>query len=573
MKWLINILLVFLWISSSQKVCGQNFEPTILVLSVSNKRADKGLEKEITEINKLFQANQKVREQALRAAQPEMESEPENIRIMYQKQLEFAETPDFYSTIPSIAERLLQFQFYERFENLLIYAVKEKSDGNIEQLSEIATRSNIQYILNFPYVHSVIENGKKITTIRVQLYDNYQEELILDRIFTGNSINPGFEFTCKEGSLTCTINNSLSQGLNEVIRLITTNSPKIIKERELANERANLLLAKYYPKKPITEVLDIIRENDTSISTEGFFQSLMNEDKTKFIGFFASDSRARNLKEIRDEQDKNVKIISDDIYNLNSIPKIYANVVIGINYNSKWYLKKDKVTYFNSENLELGRKEFFNNLQEWNFFQENTFLYNPEFWETYFFEKVKDVSKEPDYEEYYDSIYKRQERRNKGYIGIYEIVADQMRKKKEEVTNQFRKEIGEKIMRPFFEKLKIDHQEEFKDFFLINKEFVLIFPEDKSVVLNPILIEDNQAQRKIRYFVLFPETKEIFEWNYLDPQKLGDVKWHYGSEVIDRLSSLTEWNFGFETLDDQSFWEDYVLKKDDGKYKYLSRMN
>ncbi|MBO6621698.1 MAG: hypothetical protein JJ892_00250 [Balneola sp.] len=566
------LLTIALWTVFTFNANSQIYEPTILILSPNKTTADKKLKKEIEEFNSLIKENQKQTEQELKQALKEMEDRPENIKMMYQKQIEFSKEMDFYSMIPSVAEGYLQYRFFERFENLLIYAIEEKSNGNIEQLNTIADKHNMQYIVNFPQVHSFIENNSKKTTIRVQLFDNNQQKFLLDKEFTGHDRNPGFEFTCSDSSLSCTINNSLSQALGEIITIVAINNPTIIRERELAKERAEVLFSEYYPKEPSKEIPDIIHKNDTSISTVGFYHGFMDDSKTKFIGFFALSSKATNFQELRDENDKSLQIISDDIYDLDDVPKIYANVVVGINYNSKWYLKKDKVTYFNSDDFKVGKKEFFNNLQKWGFFKENLSDFSPDFWETYFFEKVKDVTKEPDYEKYYESIYKSQERRNKGYIGMYEIVADQMRKEQAELAEQFKETIGEQILRPFLEQQKTDKPNEFTDYSLMYKKFTLIFPKDRLVVLNPVQIEDNKEQRQIRYFVVFPDTKEIYEWTYLKPKILEGKNWHYGSEIIEQLSTVTDWNFGFETLDDQDFWNNYILKKDGDKYKYLIKI-
>ncbi len=568
-KLLVLVLCTFLTLSTK----GQIYEPTILILSSYETTADQSLKKEIDDFNEFLRKNQKQNKREINQILKEIKDEPENIKVMYQKQIEFSKDPDFYSVISSITEGYLQYRFFERFKNILIYATKEKSIGTIEQLKVIADEKKMQYIINFPKVNSFVENNSKKTIIRVQLYDNYQKKIVLDKKFTGEDRNPGFEFACEDGSLSCTINNSLSQALREITSIVAINNPTIIRERELAKERASTLFSKYYPKKKDEDIIDIIEKIDTSISTKGFYHGFMNESKTKFIGFFALNSRVTNFKELQKENDKNVQILSDDIYNLDSLPTIYANVVIGIKFHSNWYLKKDKVTYFNAEDFETGKKKFFNNLQHWNFFKENSSQFNPDFWETYFYEKVKDVSKEPDYEEYYESIYKSEEERNRGYIGMYEIVADQLRKEQSRQNEKFEETVGEQILRPFFDQLKINQPVEFSNYFLMYEKFTLIFPRDKSLVLNPLKVENGKGQIQLRYFVVFLDTKEFYEWTYLKPKTLNAKTRHYGSEIVDQISTLTDWDFSIETLDDKKFWEHYLLKKNGGKYQYLKKLD
>jgi hypothetical protein len=567
-----TLLSIVLWSAIIINSYGQSYEPTILILSPNTTISDKVFKKEIEEFNFLLRENQKQNIKEKNQDPNHMEDNPENIKVMYQKQIEFLKDMDFYNIIPAVAEGYLQYRFFQRFQNLLIYATKEKSNGNVRQLTNLARKHKMQYIINFPQVHSFIENNSKKTTIRVQLFDDNQKKIILDKEFTGHDRNPGFEFTCNDRSLFCTINNSLSQALGEIISIIASNNPTIIRERELINERSDILFSEYYPKEPAKEIPEIIHRQDSSFSTVGYYHGFMDESKTKFIGFFAMSSKASNFQEMRDQNDNQVQIISDDIFDLDLVPKVYANIVVGVNYNSKWYLKKDKITYFNSENFEAGKKEFFNNLQKWGFFKENSSDFNPDFWETHLFEKVKDVSKEPDYEKYYESIYKSQERRNKEYIGMYEIVAEQIRIEQSKLTALFIETIEEHVLMPFFEQQKTDKPNEFAEYYLMHKKFTLIFPKDRSIVLTPVQIKNSQDQRQIRYFVVFPESNEIYEWTYLKTRVLGDINRHYGSEIIDQLSTVTDWNFGFETLDDYFFWSNYVLIKDGDKYQYLKKL-
>ena len=58
-----------------------------------------------------------------------------------------------------------------------------------------------------------------------------------------------------------------------------------------------------------------------------------------------------------------------------------------------------------------------------------------------------------------------------------------------------------------------------------------------------------------------------------DESQIKDKIWHYGSIVMAKLNTLTEWNFAFKTIDDKKFWDEYVLVKQGDDYKYLKRMN
>ena len=122
------------------------------------------------------------------------------------------------------------------------------------------------------------------------------------------------------------------------------------------------------------------------------------------------------------------KNIKDSGY-LDAIPQTYAYIVKGVKYKNKWYYEKSNVTYFEPEDNEEGRLQFFNNLQEWNFFGEGSTRPNPDFWETSLFAKIQDKRKDPDWDKYGTTIWKSEEEENRKYIGMYEIVADQLKEK------------------------------------------------------------------------------------------------------------------------------------------------
>lgn len=566
-------IMVFLWIILAQGTSGQQYEPSILILSPDETSAAEELKPEIEQLAAGVTSAKTEMELELKSTlqKAEKDGKPANIKMMYRKQIEFAADLNFYSIIPLVAEGYLQHRLIHRFKNLLIYAVKEKSGVQVEELAHLAKKHEMHYIMDFPEVRSYLKNNAKRTTIRVRLYDDRNKDIILDREYTGDDRNPGFEFTCKDSTLSCTISNSLSQALAEIIDIVALNDPTIIQERNLAQERANVLESKYYTKKPDKEILEILAKNGINNLSPGYYQGLMDNKKEKLIAFFARANDIETFRDLKRRDDKGVQIIQDD-FNLGKIPDIYAYVVVGVYYDSTWYLKREQVTYFNAKDLEVGRKDFFNNLQQWGFFKNNSTDFNSEFWESYFFERVKDVTKEPNYKKYYESIYKSLERDNEGYVGMYEVVADQLRKERTEEIDQFRKEVSGHLLKPYLDHLKSAKPEEFADYALMYNKFTLIFPRDKSVILNPIQITDSKGENSLRYFVWFPDTREVYEWLYLKPTRLNAKQWHYGSEIIKGLTTVTDWDFGFETLDDQNFWNTYVLAKEEGKYKYLRRI-
>lgn len=596
MTRLLNTLLTAIGVLLCTTVYSQDyFEPTILILTPSKTTADKALKKEIEYLDKEIR---KGRDKAVKESEDdlaEMIDGDKNIKTMCQKKIEFSKDMGFYSIIPSMAEGYLQYRFYERFTNLLIYAVNEKSDGNIEELSNLADYHKMQYILNFPNVNSFVENGTKKSTITVQLYDNSQNKILYEKKYTGDDLNPGFEFACGDSTLQCTFSNALAQALADLIYVVASNNPTIIKAKQLSQDRVDELFTSYYPKKPASEIVEIISINDTSISTDGFYHGFIDGSKTKFIGFFAYNTNTNSFTDVKNSKDKNVNIITSDLSGWDTIPRIYAHIVLGIQYEANWYIQKSNVTYFNAEDFEEGKKEYFKNLQKWHFFEEESSEFNPDFWETYFFSKVESsVERNKDkiekytmlkekattdedqeiYQEMINDFYEN-DLKNQGYFGLYSIVASEMRKHDRVQREQFETTFSETELTPFFDNYIKKSDMGIMEYEKLNgKNFVMIYPKDRSIVLCPILFNYENDKSELHYFILIPSDNDeyqIYEWNYFEAVT-PKYKSMYGGDIYEQINSIAIWNFSFDYLEDKKFWNEFVLKKSKDNYDYLKEI-
>jgi hypothetical protein len=302
------------------------------------------------------------------------------------------------------------------------------------------------------------------------------------------------------------------------------------------------------------------------------YQVIINPTESKFVAFFIDQVAPQDLKTLSDsKRDKNVKIltnkdIKDEGY-LSDIPKTYAYIVKGVKYNNKWYYEKSDVTYFEAENLESGKQEYFNNLQKWGFFEDNSIKSNLDFWETRLFEKVRDLRKDPDWDKYGETIWKTEEANNRDYVGMYEIVADAMKKELESGNRLFEKSMKENILKPAFEKMKNTRPTEYSMF----SEHSLIYPKERDVLINPVLITNSEGINTIHYYVVFSDSDNIYEWTYFTPTPINE-KIGFGSKVVEQINTLTDWTFSYKNLNNRTFWDNYVLVKSNNDYKYLKKM-
>jgi hypothetical protein len=554
-------------------VLGQNYEPQILILAPNETTFDKKFEKELTKINDELSNTPKTAEQKDYIKSKEFTNQPENIRLMTLSEITFAEKMDFFRQTSFFAHQYLSFRFYERFTNLLILLSNNKSRGESGDLKILANKEKIQYVLNFPKIELYKANGVAYAKIRVQLFDNIAGEYLVDKDFEGDWRNPGFEFACQDKTIYCTINNALSNALSEVIQAIATNSPTLKREEQLSQQRYDELIANHFSKPCNVEPLRaIIQENNNDLKLDNIFQVLYDGSKTKFVAFSVEQVSAQDFKTFKDsKRDKNVNIISSkDIKDkgfLDEIPQTYAFIIKGVKYNDKWYYEKSNATYFEASSVHEGRRIYFNNLQKWDFFIESTTMINPDFWETALFEKVRDLKQDPDWEKYGESIWKTDEANNRDYVGMYEIVANVIRRKKREDNEGFEKIMKEEKLKPKYEQLKNNRPNDLSKY----SEHSLIYSRGRNIVINPVLLTNDKGIHTLYYFVALTESDDLYEWTYFPPEELKNSVF-FGSNVVDRMNTITEWNFSYDTLDDKNFWDKYVLLKEGDKFKYLKKV-
>lgn len=545
----------------------EKLEPTILILSPNETKYEKSFKKEVAKYNNSILKNNNTSETESYLKSEDFLSQPENIREMIKSEMKFAKNIDFFKNASSISEQFLAYRFFEKFPNLLIILKDQKSDGSLNNLKTISENEKFQYILNFSKIELYKKDNVGYAEIKVQLFDDLSNSIILDKSYIGDWNNPGFEFACTNESINCTVNNALSKALNDIIYTIAINSPTLKKEKQLSQERLNLLSSEYLRKNFDEKFLKTI----SSKSNHKPFQLLLNDDKTKFVAFFIEQVSSQDFKDLtKNKKDKNVKIISpNDIKDkefLDEIPRTYAYIIKAVKYNDKWYYEKSNVTYFQANSINEGEEQYFNNLQQWNFFKENSTELNPDFWETNLFEKVPDLKKDPDWDKYGESIWKTDEVNNRNYIGLYEIVADSLRKVKQSKNTSFEEQLNKSVFKPNYEILKKNNPNNY----LKLSVHSLIYSENRDLAINPVLVTDKDGIKKLHYFVAFNDSQKLYEWNYFEPLAIeGNL---FGSEVVDQIGSLTEWNFSVDNLNDENFWNQYVLVKQGKDYKYLKEI-
>jgi len=551
-----------------------NYEPQILVLAPHSVTYGKEFEAEIDSLNAEIKNN--VAQWSARSEDEADSKRPPNLAKMKRDVLDYVKTTDYTNSISMQAQQYLIYRFIEHFPNLLISVQDITCNGELTEYKRILSDKQFQYVLNFRSIQFYTESGESKARVLAQMYDQVTQSIVMNEEVIGDWDNRGFEWSCPDSTLDCTVSNALSQILPEVIKVVALANPTLKRKRELAKNRFDVLMRDHFSRSFDSAVIKhAVPASDSSVDFKSMYQLLVAPSKDKFVGFFYSYAGVQDFAKYKDGigSDKVISIntskaLSDSTI-LDATPQVYSYIVKGVKYENAWYYEKTDATLSEPDNFEDGRKEHFNGLQKWGFFKEESVDVDPQFWETHLFDKVVDRTKDPMWEKYKESIWETEERENREYIGMYRIVANELKSKQRAENEAQDSIIGNSVFRPFLDAQVHKKKTSFASYALLYDKPTVIYPKKRNVYLNPVAVTDGKNVKWLRYYLAFKGESKIYEWTYFKPMELTGKSWHYGSDIIDQLAAITKWNFSFETLDDKNFWEKYVLAKEKGKYKYL----
>jgi hypothetical protein len=179
------------------------------------------------------------------------------------------------------------------------------------------------------------------------------------------------------------------------------------------------------------------------------------------------------------------------------------------------------------------------------------------------------LTKHPDWEKYGDDMWKHQELEDRPYIGLYRVVAEQMKKEQQTTEKAKDETLRATYINPFIDKLKQNRPQDFAK--VLMQDYPLIYDVAEKRTLIPLHIQNEKGERFSYFFVFISETKEFYEWTYLKKEPLEGELWSYNSFLIDQLESVVPWNFTVRAVPD-IFWDTYIVKKEKNEYLYLRKI-
>ncbi|WP_343704527.1 hypothetical protein [Chitinophaga sp.] len=158
------------------------------------------------------------------------------------------------------------------------------------------------------------------------------------------------------------------------------------------------------------------------------------------------------------------------------------------------------------------------------------------------------------------------------------LVAHLLQQKKERINHAFRHYFTATTLAPLAAQLRLRYPEKYDvlDGLFGARHFTSIFPEHKQfVLLGTAARGRHDTAGTLRYLLYQCKSGEVFEWTYFSNR--AEIRGHYPELVITQLKTISPWDevdylHSSCTLDDDRFWEQYVFAKENGKYRYLKKL-
>lgn len=242
------------------------------------------------------------------------------------------------------------------------------------------------------------------------------------------------------------------------------------------------------------------------------------------------------------------------------IYKYYSVRFTGVFHENDWYIVLE-VSYFSDELTEDESKGFIKKMIGDNYWQSSRFM---------------------PYEDFILSNGKKLHSQQYQQFGnVPQIVAHLKQQKKEAINRAYIRYINEEVFFPLTQKLKINYPESYYDFsssLFQTDDFALFFPESKKYVIAATVCHKRKGARTVAYFLYHSATSEVFKWIYPVEKEFENVQSCQGN-IIEQMKNISIFDDALYlayshllTLDDPLFWENYVFKKEEGRFIYLKEI-
>jgi hypothetical protein len=187
------------------------YSPTILILDPAKKKFDSTV---LSQIGKFYMPLH------ISSEEDSLKPKRENVIKMDMAENEFGKKMDYGSYFTLFLNTMVSYVVFGETNKCIVFPSHDTASGNIEDLKLLAKKYDVQWIVNPLFCRAYSIKGAMYTTVRLQVYKSKGNKIVLDKEYTGGTKNPGFELSCEDGTLECTINNIVNSAVNDIVLII-----------------------------------------------------------------------------------------------------------------------------------------------------------------------------------------------------------------------------------------------------------------------------------------------------------------------------------------------------------------
>jgi len=325
-----------------------------------------------------------------------------------------------------------------------------------------------------------------------------------------------------------------------------------------------------------TEILNLLERRVKKRDLEGYYGGIFSPDKTKFVartyvrldparyedyshmyglGHSAVGMDIERTKVYLDDGCYQSKSLEDCIEE--GVYQAYSIRFSGAWWEGKWFIL-DELMFFGEKMDEAGAKTYLSKYDD-----------IPDYWDIGNF-KIDWNVKLPGTDKPIRDVEREE------YPGTPFLVSHIKIERKTAINRAYSAYINVSLVDPFLRQLRIDKFEEYVEFSSTPWGQTLLYPESKAFFLMVTLARHWELGWRLVWFFYDTAAARFYRWTYPQPRYTGMSYW-YGEEVIEDIKDISGWDdYGFlntsRTLDNPTFWSEYVLKKIEDRYQWLEEV-
>lgn len=325
------------------------------------------------------------------------------------------------------------------------------------------------------------------------------------------------------------------------------------------------------------DIIDLLQPRFQEEELHGYFGGIFCPDHSRFVAFtylgleeIEPDnypfSLSSGYSSVGMDIEKTKKYLNSNTYQSKPLEECikegvyhaFCNKFFGVLYEDEWFIEKDLI-FFGEKMNEEKAKDFL------------TSGYSAgEWWNSGPFEADR-VTKMPGSNQPIRNIELEE------FPGMPWLVGNIKHERKYYVNRAFEKYMNVSVVEPFMQRMRIRFPDEFVRYVTLYSESpTLIFPEHKAFFLTVVLAKHRTQGYRLVWFFCETGTGRFYRWTYPRP-RFSSGSYHYSFDVIEDIQEISNWDdYQFlnssRTLDDPSFWSEFVLKKVDGRYCWLEEI-